>query len=117
MKHGRNGSVQITGQVGKTKVRGVSVDSDTEDERDSHLDMKREWEESKQRRRMHIARVFTRRWMDLAGIDPQQASPVEPHERDGGWVLPMWTHGIAPRVEGRIIVKDQDSDVGRIGST
>ena len=116
MKHGRNGSVKTTDEVGKIKVRGVSVDSDTEDERAPHLDLKRDSQESKQRRRLHIARVFTRRWMDLAGIDPQQASPVEPHERDGGWVLPMWTHGIAPKVEGRIILKGRDGDTGRKGS-
>ena len=117
MKHGRHGSVKTADEVGKTKVRGMLVDSDTEDERDTHLDRNRESMESKQRRRMHLARVYTRRWMDLAGIDPQQASPVEPHERHGDWVLPMWTHGIAPRVEGRIIAKNQETHVGRRGST
>lgn len=107
MKHGRNGSVKTSGDVSKIEVRGVSVDSDTEDEKEADLDQDRESEESRQHRRMHIARVFTRRWMDLAGIDRQQASPIEPHDHGSEWILPLWTHGIAPRVEGRIIAKGQ----------
>ena len=109
MKHGRNGSVKTSGHVGKTEVTGVLVDSDTEDEKEADLDQERESEESKEHRRMHIARVYTRRWMDLAGIDRQQASPIEPQEHGSEWILPLWTHGIAPRVEGRIIAKSQGS--------
>ena len=105
MKHGCNGSQKTNGEVVKTKVRGVSVDSDTDDEKDAHLDHRRGHEDVTKRRWMHVARVFSRRWMDLAGIDRQQVSPVDPHPSNADWVLPMWTHGIAPRVEGRILVE------------
>ena len=116
-KHGRNGSMKLSGH-GKTEVRGILVDSDTEDEKDTDLDHGRVSEESKQHRRGHLARVYTRRWMDLVGIDRQKVSPVDAQDGGSEWTLPMWTQGIAPKVEGRIIAKgqiSQDSEISEEG--
>lgn len=120
MKHGRNGSVKL-GRNGdddgakKIEVAGVLVDSDTDDEEDAHMDHARGREEAAQRRWKHVARVYTRRWMDLAGIDRREVRPVDAHpsSSSGEWILPMWTHGIAPRVEGRIIVEEGHQSGGK----
>jgi len=103
VKHGRTGSLRVqTGKV-STRVDAKIVDSDTEDENDEDLDSGFENEEHRRRREMHVARVFTRRWMDLVGIERQRAGMQEEHAN--GWGLPHWTRGISPRVEGRILVK------------
>ena len=93
----------------KTDVDGKLVDSDTDDERDHHYDSLASSVgslgsvEEKKGREMHVARVYTRRWMDLTGIERRDVGMVG--ERSGEWELPHWTKGIAPRVEGRIIVE------------
>ena len=114
-KHGRSGSVTTKDGVDKTEVSGVVVDSDTDDEADADLDHARGHQEATERRWKHVARVYSRRWMDLAGIDRHQVSVVDPHPKNGDWILPMWTHGIAPTVEGRIIVEGQSNDKQDIG--
>ena len=107
---------QDRGQAGpdKTHVEGRLVDSDTDDENDHHhlnnLPSSERSAEEENRRQRHIARVFTRRWMDLAGIERRDVGMVG--EKSGEWELPHWTKGIAPRVEGRIIVED-----GGVGDT
>ena len=98
----------------KTDVDGKLVDSDTDDENDYHDEGSGlssrigigTVEEDKKGREMHVARVYTRRWMDLAGIERRHVEMVG--EKSGEWELPHWTRGIAPRVEGRIVVEDGD---------
>lgn len=107
---------QDRGQAGtdKTHVDGRLVDSDTDDENDHHhpdnLASSAGGLEENDRRERHIARVYTRRWMDLAGIERRDVGMVG--EKSGEWELPHWTKGIAPRVEGRIVVED-----GGVGDT
>ena len=97
----------------KTDVDGKLVDSDTDDERDHHHGSLASSVgsvgsvEEKKEREMHVARVYTRRWMDLTGIERRDVGMVG--ERSGEWELPHWTRGIAPRVEGRIIVEGGSS--------
>ena len=103
-KHHRTGA-----HLGKAKtdVDGRLVDSDTDDEGDHHhgdLASGVGSVEGKKGREMHVARVYTRRWMDLAGIERRDVGMVG--EKSGEWELPHWTRGIAPRVEGRIVVED-----------
>ena len=94
----------------KTDVDGRLVDSDTDDEEDHHYDGLASSVgsvgsvEEKKEREMHIARFYTRRWMDLTGIERRDVGMVG--EKSGEWELPHWTRGIAPRVEGRIVVED-----------
>lgn len=118
-KHNHKGNVQAHAEKAKTDVDGRLVDSDTDDEKDHHYDGLASSVgsvgsvEEKKGREMHIARVYTRRWMDLAGIERKDVGMVG--EKSAEWELPHWTKGIAPRVEGRIIVEDGSAGNG-VGS-
>ena len=90
----------------KTDVDGTLVDSDTDDEKDHRYDGATSSigsAEEQKGRELHIARVYTRRWMDVAGIERRDVGMVG--DKSGEWELPHWTKGIAPRVEGRIVVE------------
>lgn len=103
-------------QKAKTDVDGKLVDSDTDDEKDHHHHDEASSSSSvgnRKGRAMHLARVYTRRWMDLAGIERRDVGMVG--EKSSEWELPHWTRGIAPRVEGRIIIV-VDDDVGGAGA-
>ena len=102
-----NATTQTNAENAKTDVDGRLVDSDTDDEKDHHhegLPASFGSAEDKKGREMQIARVYTRRWMDLTGIERRDVGMVG--EKSGEWELPHWTRGIAPRVEGRIVVED-----------
>ena len=114
-QHNRTDDARIHAKKAKTDVDGKLVDSDTDDEKDHHYEGSSPSVgsvEDKKGREMHIARVYTRRWMDLAGIERRDVGMVG--EKSGEWELPHWTRGIAPRVEGRIVV--EDGGVGADGS-
>lgn len=108
-KHNRTGTVRAHAEKANTDVDGRLVDSDTDDENEYHYDGLASSVgsvgsvEEKKGREMHIARVYTRRWMDVAGIERRDVGMVG--AKTGEWELPHWTKGIAPRVEGRIIVE------------
>ena len=118
LKHGtkRNHTAVVGDKSGKAKtdVDGRLVDSDTDDEKDHQYDGLASSVgsvgsvEERKEREMHIARVYTRRWMDLAGVERRDVGMVG--EKTGVWELPHWTKGIAPRVEGRIVFES-----GRVG--
>lgn len=111
VKHGRTGSLRVNPEKTKTDVDGRPVDSDTDDEKDEEYDVMASSVDSIEaivERKMHIARIFTRRWMAYAAIERQRACMVD--EQSGGWVLPHWTHGIAPRLEGRIIIDGAETN-------
>lgn len=108
-KHNHNHTNTIRHQAEKAKINvdGKLVDSDTDDEQDDHYDGLASSVgsvEEKKGREMHIARVYTRKWMDLAGIERRDVGMVG--EKSGEWELPHWTRGIAPRLEGRIVVEN-----------
>ena len=105
LKHARTGSVREHAQNAKTDVDGKLVDSDTDDENTEREDLASSagGVEDQKQREMHIARKYMRRWMDLVGIERQRIGMVG--EQNDGWVLPHWTRGIAPKVEGRILAE------------
>lgn len=113
-KHKRTGTGLVhDGEQGKTEVEGKLVDSDTDDERDedendemlaSSMASLRSIDDQRSRE-MHLARVYTRRWMDIVGIERAGVGTVGAQVE---WLLPHWTQGIAPRVEGRILVQSRD---------
>ena len=111
-KDNRSGNVRAHAKKAKTDVDGRLVDSDTDDEEDQHHDGLASSAgsvgsvEERKEREMHVARVYTRRWMDLAGIERRDVGMVG--EKTKEWELPHWTKGIAPRVEGRIITEGGD---------
>lgn len=97
---------------GKTNVDGRQVDSDTEDE---NVPESNTTSSSASRigivkaqtdRKTHLARRFTRKWMDVARIQRRDVGMVGDVEADG--FLPHWTHGIAPKTEGRILIEGGD---------
>lgn len=52
-----------------------------------------------------IARFYAKRWMKRAGIKEDQVSMVDEQSEDA---LPSWTKGIAPKLEGRIMIVGGD---------
>ncbi|KAI9870430.1 MAG: hypothetical protein M1830_004261 [Pleopsidium flavum] len=86
----------------QTHVNGHPVDSDTDDEGDHvhHVPSDAEQKE----REGHIMRTVSRKWMRLAGIQHKHVDMIEENDEE---VLPHWTRGIAPRVEGRIIIQEE----------
>lgn len=53
-------------------------------------------------RRLRLARLVVRKWMRLAGLAPRALNEAEDA---GEEFAPPWTSGIAPRVEGRIVIE------------
>ncbi|KAL1966178.1 hypothetical protein VTN77DRAFT_4730 [Rasamsonia byssochlamydoides] len=58
---------------------------------------------AEEERRLRLARMVIRKWMRLAGIQRSNAGCVDDADEE---FTPCWTQGIAPRVEGRIVVVD-----------
>ncbi len=112
VKHDRNGRVRTRAEKAQTDVDGKLVDSDTDDENVAEYDgsascvVSVSGAEDEARRQMHIARKFSRVWMDLAGIERRDVGMVGVVEARGA--LPHWTHGIAPKLEGRILIEGDD---------
>jgi len=116
LKHRYTGSVTVKTEKVKTDVDGKLVDSDTDDERDAEEDHPLASSvasigslDDQKQRDLHLARVYTRRWMNLAGIERMGVGMVG--DVDSEWQLPHWTQGIAPKLEGRILIEG-DNDTG-----
>ena len=122
IKHKRTGAELMPAASGKTDVDGKLVDSDTDDEiMDHEIDTQamdgpglgasmaslRSVDDQKSRER-HIAKVYIRKWTDIVGIERADVGMVNEHAE---WNLPHWTRGIAPRVEGRIIIHTREADL------
>lgn len=115
IKHRLTGSVVAKAERAKTDVDGKLVDSDTDDERDvdeeqplaSSVASIGSIDDQKQRE-LYLARVYTRRWMDLVGIERKGVGMVG--DVSSEWLLPHWTQGIAPKLEGRILIEGDQSD-------
>ena len=119
IKHKRTGTELMPAESGKTHVDGKAVDSDTEDEIMDHevdtravdgaglsaaiISLRNVHQKSRER---HIAKVYVRRWMEVVGIERADVSMVDHH---AGWDVPHWTRGIAPKVEGRIIIHTEEA--------
>lgn len=116
LQNNTNGSVRARAEKAKTDVDGKLVDSDTDDEQEvEHAGLASSVAsvgsvEDEARRKMHVARKFTRVWMELAGIERRGVGLVRDVDAHGA--LPHWTHGIAPRLEGRILIEGGDGEEG-----
>ena len=123
IKHKRTGTELLPAANGKTDVDGKPVDSDTDDEIMDHelethamdgadlgasMASLRSVDDQKIRER-HIAKVFLRRWMAIVGIERSDVGMVHEHAESN---LPHWTRGIAPRLEGRIIIHTGETGDG-----
>ena len=116
IKHRATGATSHRRGPEKTHVDGTLVDSDTEDEKDPDDEgtavhpspLSPTPGKAYEERKMYIARKYSRKWMDHAGL----------HRRDVGMVgnadgfLPHWTHGIAPKLEGRILIEGDENNGG-----
>ncbi len=114
LKTNANGRLRAHAEKSKTDVDGKLVDSDTDDEKEvEHEGLASSVAsvgsvEDEARRQMHVARKFTRVWMELAGIERRGVDVVGDVDAHGA--LPHWTHGIAPKLEGRIVIEGRDGD-------
>ena len=104
---------------GKTDVNGRPVDSDSEDEKDDleaggtipqSASSSGVLNSQAEDRELHVARKFLRRWMDVAGIQRRDVGMVGDIQVDDG-LLPHWTHGIAPKLEGRILIEGDSESI------
>ena len=113
VKRHSNGGEDQRANIVRTSTHdgGRVIDSDTEDEKvDGHGTLN-SFSSSiyvanadfRSERNMHVARKFTRIWMDIAGIERRDVGMVEGVKKDG--LLPRWTHGIAPKLEQRILAE------------
>ena len=110
--HGKEGSVDVVSPKGHRHTKNGSLkdgeETDEEDEygvADAHVK-----KGEQERRETYLARWAVRQWMDAAGIKREDVGIVEDHDMEDHGLLPDWTRGIAPRVEGRIIIEDAASD-------
>lgn len=58
---------------------------------------------AEEERRLRLARRATRKWMKAAGVKPKTAETADSEET--GEFTPAWTPGIAPKIEGRIVIE------------
>ena len=89
----------------RTQVNGYLVDSDTDDEGDHVHHVPSEAEERE--RKGHLMRTVSRKWMRLAGIQHRHVATADDDEEE---FLPHWTRGIAPKLEGRIIIREEKDE-------
>lgn len=66
-------------------------------------------EAEKKERETHLARNVLRHWMRVTGI--KSAGLVDDGEGTGEQAVPDWTRGIAPKLEGRIIIEGGGDEV------
>ena len=89
----------------RTKVDGHVVDSDTDDEGDAAHHVPSDTD--KKEREGYIMRSVGRKWMRLAGIQHKHVGKVKEDEEE---FLPYWTRGIAPKLEGRIVIRGEKDE-------
>ena len=81
-------------------MNGHFVDSDT-DERDYAHRVPSD--EEQKEREGYLMKTVSRKWMRLAGIQHRHVATADDDEED---FVPHWTRGIAPKLEGRILVRE-----------
>lgn len=109
-KHTRSGN-----DVGHRGGGGKHVDSDSDDESvdvvSGDVELGAVEKGEKEQREFYLARSVLRHWMRVAGI--KTAGLVGDGEGEEG-VVPEWTRGIKPMVEGRIVIEGGRRGSGRV---
>ncbi|KAL8938291.1 MAG: hypothetical protein Q9216_003980 [Gyalolechia sp. 2 TL-2023] len=113
-KHTRSGRVKGENEILDVNSQDGSKipDEDEEDGADDTVIEKREAEEKRRR----LMRWAVRRWMGFAGVKREDVSVVEDGDGYGDGevgheeLCPHWTRGIAPKVEGRIVIQGAGKD-------
>ncbi|KAI4141849.1 MAG: hypothetical protein L6R39_005167 [Caloplaca ligustica] len=120
--HGDEGSVDVAEPGSKAHKHhndGGHGDGgdDTDDDGEGHGVSDGAVEEGEEEeRRTYVARSVARRWMRAAGIDHGGVGTVENHDTSEDGLLPDWTRGIAPRVEGRIVIQGANGEAEENGN-
>lgn len=99
-EHTRSGDVEDPDQ--RQAEDGDETDDDDEGLETSEAAVGKGEEEE---RKTHLARWAARHWMRVAGIRACDIGLVEEHDKSGNSLPPDWTKGIAPRLEGRIVIE------------
>lgn len=107
-----NGNTPMPTMAEKTNVNGELVDSESEVEHaaasNSTIPSTPSSVKAHAERELHIMRKFTRKWMDSAQIRRRDVGMVG--DVQAADLLPHWTHGIAPKLEGRIVIQGDEND-------
>ncbi|KAL8635452.1 MAG: hypothetical protein Q9228_007057 [Teloschistes exilis] len=104
-KHTRSANVVVNDD--NARASGEHVDEDSDEEID-HSTISHEAVEKgeREKRKAYLARAACRHWMRVAGISTANINNMDQHHPSDNLELhPDWTRGIAPTVEGRIIVE------------
>ncbi|KAL9587461.1 MAG: hypothetical protein Q9203_003516 [Teloschistes exilis] len=104
-KHTRSANVVVNDD--NARASGEHVDEDSDEEID-HSTISHEAVEKgeREKRKAYLARAVCRHWMRVAGISTANINNMDQHHPSDNLELhPDWTRGIAPTVEGRIIVE------------
>ncbi|KAL8727549.1 MAG: hypothetical protein Q9166_005954 [cf. Caloplaca sp. 2 TL-2023] len=104
----------LSGSVKNDDIDGKIVDSDSDGDGDDAADVVNGTSEpaiqagEKEQRETYLARNVTRHWMRVVGI--KSAGVVEDKEGRASEEPPGWTMGIAPRLEGRIVIEGEEEE-------
>lgn len=107
-KHTRSGNPVVNDIPNNN---GEHVDEDSDEEID-HSTISHEAVEKgeREKRKAYLTRAVCRHWMRIAAISTANINTVDQqHPSENVELHPDWTRGIAPRVEGRIIVEGPPS--------
>ncbi|KAL8911397.1 MAG: hypothetical protein Q9171_003444 [Xanthocarpia ochracea] len=106
----------LSGRVKEGDSEGMGEgdydDSDNDDDAADVVDSTSEpaiQEAEKKERETHLARNVLRHWMRVAGI--KSAGLVDDGEGTREQAVPDWTKGIAPKLEGRIVIEGAGDEV------
>lgn len=110
-KHTRSGNVKGGDGGGDKAADGEEVDHDEDGE--GGISGERVEQGEEEARRMYVMRWAVRKWMRTAGVKSVNVGAVDGHDHEDGRdgdLCPDWTRGIAPKVEGRIVIEGVGAD-------
>ncbi|KAL8990491.1 MAG: hypothetical protein Q9177_000862 [Variospora cf. flavescens] len=112
-KHTRSGNLKTHHHSGGYDLVDTDDDDDDDDGEGLSASETAVAEGEQEGRRMALARSAIRHWMRVAGIKAEQVETVDEEQEQNATTTtttapppPDWTRGIAPRLEGRIVIID-----------
>jgi hypothetical protein len=108
-KHYFYGRFAETEANGREEEEGTSMDSDSDSDPDiltspqptTNYVTQPARSAAEEEHRLRLARRAVRKWMRAAGLEPKTLNTAD----DAEGFTPAWTPGIAPRLEGRIVIE------------